>query len=302
MLIVHDGIGVNDSRKFSLSAATMYTLCPDCHTIFRISAEHLSIADGEVRCGQCGNLFVALDYLYDSEADVKAVLEGGGAGLPVGRPEVADSPDSSSQDQVARRLAEKGGRFEAVPWEGEEGISRDDAEIDEFTRLRMEIDADSDGVPWRLLGGSLAILLLSLLIVVQGVYYNRDRLSALQGWRAPMETFCTILQCDLPLQRQPAQIELVDRDIRKHPRVSDGLLVNATIVNRASFAQPYPVLELRFSDLSGNTLAARRFPPDEYLDTPGETESGLVPERPVHISLELLDPGDEAVSFQFEFL
>ena len=39
----------------------MYTLCPHCSTCFRITAEQVNIAHGNVRCGNCGAVFNALD-------------------------------------------------------------------------------------------------------------------------------------------------------------------------------------------------------------------------------------------------
>jgi len=45
----------------------MYTLCPECSTAFRVTAEVLKQAAGKVRCGGCGNAFNALDYLSEQK-------------------------------------------------------------------------------------------------------------------------------------------------------------------------------------------------------------------------------------------
>ncbi len=39
----------------------MYTLCPHCSTCFRITGEQINAAQGNVRCGNCGAVFNALD-------------------------------------------------------------------------------------------------------------------------------------------------------------------------------------------------------------------------------------------------
>jgi len=44
----------------------MYTQCPDCQVAFRITAEVLQQARGQVRCGNCGDAFNALDHLFES--------------------------------------------------------------------------------------------------------------------------------------------------------------------------------------------------------------------------------------------
>ncbi len=39
----------------------MYSLCPHCSTCFRITSEQINAAQGNVRCGNCGAVFNALD-------------------------------------------------------------------------------------------------------------------------------------------------------------------------------------------------------------------------------------------------
>ena len=41
----------------------MYTKCPECSTVFRISDAQLLAANGKVRCGHCKHVFNALDRL-----------------------------------------------------------------------------------------------------------------------------------------------------------------------------------------------------------------------------------------------
>ena len=60
----------------------MYTQCPDCATVFRITAEALRAAQGDVRCGVCATSFNALENL--SEQAFKA-----------GEEDEAPSPDDS---------------------------------------------------------------------------------------------------------------------------------------------------------------------------------------------------------------
>src|SRR5690606_41227460 len=41
----------------------LFTRCPDCETTFRITAEALRKADGQVRCGRCARVFNAYNEL-----------------------------------------------------------------------------------------------------------------------------------------------------------------------------------------------------------------------------------------------
>ena len=43
----------------------MYTRCPDCATVFRVTADALRIAQGDVRCGVCSNTFNAIENLSE---------------------------------------------------------------------------------------------------------------------------------------------------------------------------------------------------------------------------------------------
>lgn len=49
----------------------MYTQCPECSSIFEISATDLAVAGGFVRCGQCATSFDALSSLSDNSAALK---------------------------------------------------------------------------------------------------------------------------------------------------------------------------------------------------------------------------------------
>jgi predicted Zn finger-like uncharacterized protein len=43
----------------------LFTQCSNCHTVFRLSAETLRAAGGQVRCGRCGEIFNALARLAE---------------------------------------------------------------------------------------------------------------------------------------------------------------------------------------------------------------------------------------------
>ncbi len=47
----------------------MFTRCPQCGTVFRISATQLRVASGDVRCGSCAHVFNALGLLTDELPD-----------------------------------------------------------------------------------------------------------------------------------------------------------------------------------------------------------------------------------------
>jgi predicted Zn finger-like uncharacterized protein len=275
----------------------MYTYCPSCSTVFAIKAEHLLAAGGRVRCGECGLVFRAFDYVYDD----------------------LDMAQSALADHLARQ-SEQTGQVEQTAQFGED--ERASAGLDEAAAGNPDglgiIDGPiAAGFPmppqystawsmrydlWRTLGKGAIICALLLLLGVQWVYFNRAALAAQNDWRPGLQTLCAVLRCELPLQVDLSRIELLNRDVRKHPQVAGALLINATLVNRATFPQPFPILELTFSNASGTPVASRRFSPAEYLGDRTDLKPGMPVDVPLQVVLEIEDPGEDAVSFQFEFL
>ena len=133
------------------------------------------------------------------------------------------------------------------------------------------------------------------------MYLQRAPLYDWPTLRPALQRFCAVLRCELPLLRLPERIEVVERVVRAHPRVAQALLVDLSFVSHADQVIAYPVLEMRLTDVSGNRVAARRFVPADYLPPGADIRAGLRPEQPVQVTLEMVEPQIDAVSFLFEF-
>ena len=75
------------------------------------------------------------------------------------------------------------------------------------------------------------------------------------------------------------------------------LTVEAILVNRATYAQPFPDTTLHFMDVRGQTLAQRSFDPGQYLPETMKGIKVMLPSFAYQIRLELLAPDQEAVSY-----
>ncbi|WP_120997645.1 DUF3426 domain-containing protein [Stutzerimonas urumqiensis] len=153
----------------------------------------------------------------------------------------------------------------------------------------------------RRLGWMLAILLATLALVVQYVAYNFEALARQAEYRPWLERLCPSLGCELPPEIDIDAIKSSNLMVRSHPDFEGALTVDAILYNRAPFAQPFPALELRFADLNGKLLASRRFRPSEYLAGEMAGEAEMPPQTPIHISIEILDPGENAVNYSLSF-
>jgi len=252
----------------------MQTECPHCNTIFRVKESELEQADGQVRCGHCLAIFKADNpyntTTYQTEHDLENNLE------EPESTELGDSSDSDNNHIVA----------DVIPPE-----------------LRAESRKGKNHF------GFLGTLVLTLLILtsisglfLQYAYYNRNNLVKIAELRPWLETMCQQVHCTLPPPKDRKKIILSSKNIFSHPNVEGALMVSASIVNQAEFSQSYPVIELRFENVRGKTIAGRRFNAVEYLGIPEDQISQMQPDVPVNINLEIKDPGNDMVSYEFAFL
>jgi hypothetical protein len=147
----------------------------------------------------------------------------------------------------------------------------------------------------------VAMVLAAATLFTQVLWYQFDEWSMDPQTRPLYEVACGMLGCELPVMRDVASMVAKNLVVRSHPDVAGALVVNAVIVNEAEFAQPFPILELRFTALQGGLVAGRQFAPEEYLagELLGER---MVPRLvPVHVELEIEDPGEAAVNYYLTF-
>jgi len=153
----------------------------------------------------------------------------------------------------------------------------------------------------RLLGWGLLNLLAVAVLAGQYVWLHYDELVRQDRYRPWFERLCPALGCPLPPRVDIGQIKSSNLTVRRHPDFAGALVVDAILYNRATFAQPFPLLELRFADLNGQSVASRRFKPNEYLSGELAGQQEMPPQTPIHISLEILDPGIQAVNYSLSF-
>ncbi|WP_053147940.1 DUF3426 domain-containing protein [Pseudomonas sp. P97.38] len=166
----------------------------------------------------------------------------------------------------------------------------------------LQLDWRKRRSPWgrRLLWG-LLILLAAAALGGQYIAYHFEELARQDQYRPWFLQICPTLDCDVPSKVDIAKIKSSNLVVRSHPEFSGALVVDAIIYNRAPFSQPFPLLELRFADLNGHLIASRRFKPGEYLGGDLEGRGEMPPQTPIHIALDILDPGSKAVNYSLSF-
>jgi predicted Zn finger-like uncharacterized protein len=301
----------------------MQTQCPHCTTRFRVTESQVNTADGYVRCSVCKEVFNAIEV---AEADERQPSL-------LSRERPTDGIDTSNNATIADlelSSDEPGERIENEPTRDTQTESIDFNETSATDNLRKDAfdffdeqsneslphvvpdkfkdtyDSDSSVLVSSLLWG-VGILLLTATLLIEYAWFNRDRLNQVPQLRAWSEKICQQIDCKDISMRDPAKIELISRNVYSHPNEKGALMVNVTMKNNAEFAQPFPVMQIHFSDVRGGSVAARRFLPDEYL--PKELLSDttdlpllLEPDTNMTFTMEIQDPGKQAMTYEFDFL
>lgn len=277
----------------------MYTQCPECLSVFSLDAHTLAQAHGHVICGHCGASFDSIATLTAQlppepfrELPVnEPAFEPPCIDLVVYRPRpdpvAVVNPESlttATEDFSQLAFAP---RFAREPSPRRRRRSRE---------RRPRQHAGERRWPWVIVCTVLTLLLAGQLAWAERGVLIRD--ARVGGW---LRSTCAVLGCQLPLIAAPAQLRLLASNVQAHPSVPGALMISASVRNDAAFAQPYPVLTITLSDAQGQRLAMRRLRPRAYLDDHSILQRGLAPGATTVLLLEVEDPGDKAVAFQFDF-
>ncbi len=134
----------------------------------------------------------------------------------------------------------------------------------------------------------LFTLLLVLAIVLQTAYFLRTEISINVPQSKPLLTqMCHWIGCTIDLPRKIEMISIDDSDLQEDNEHEGVVLLTATLINHAHFAQAYPLLELTLTDTDDRPVLRRSITPQEYLPTGSTPSSGMAADGEVHIRLTL---------------
>jgi predicted Zn finger-like uncharacterized protein len=274
----------------------MYTRCPQCDTVFRVTPQQLQMSSGQVRCGRCNTVFDA----FSSLSAQPPVRELDATPEP---PTVRPPPASGETRSSAARLRPLSPTFQpsasnaavpstpraerAEPRATRAPVSPMVAASEPLT-LPEELFPPGLTTPRRrwAWGGVNALLLLG--IATQATWlFPAQILMVAPALQPALQQACDWLGCQVRLPRVPEQlfIESSDLQILNAERPAQVLLT-ATIRNRAGFAQEFPLLELTLTRDEGQAAARRVFRPGEYL-TGADQGRGIGAQQEVAIRLYL---------------
>jgi len=215
-------------------------------------------------------------------------------------PELALVADSAEVDEVKEvEEVEEVDSVDGVQEDELTGLPRPPSdELLEAPDARPDISFAPEPRRWWM-GVVSGVFLVAL--AVQIFYFQFPVWSRDPGLRPIYELACGWLSCELPRMRDLRQMSTRNLVVRSHPDLDAVLIVDAVIVNDAAFEQAFPDLELRFTAVSGQLVAGRLFEPGEYLAKDSDAGGQMPSNTPIQVSLEIRDPGPDAVNYTLTF-
>lgn len=257
-------------------AETLQTKCPACETTFALDEEQLRARDGLVRCGRCSIVFRADRYL------VRIPKRGRGKTRPSARraPKTAARPRRNTPMPAP------------TPAEAQE----------EFLSplLARLLSAKR---PIRILSAFWAVgaVALVLALAAQIVFFYASELALRPTLRPWVAEACAYLGCEIRPREDVTAIELLRTSVATHPEQANALRLRLMMVNRASFTQPYPMLELSLTDSVGAVVARRTFAVHEYVKR-RDAVQGMLPHVAVDATLDLTKPDAHAGGYEIRLV
>lgn len=230
----------------------LYTRCLHCGTTFRVTTQQLQASSGQVRCGQCKQVFDAFATLTAQEpqppAPVRELPTRTLSEMPPAAPPVEKSAPAQSPVRAKDRPVAPASRPDPA------------ASLYEW-EFRMPQAPRRTGL-WV----SLSLLLLALL-AVQGAYAFRTELMVLVPQsRVYYERACEWLVCTVALPRLSSFLHIEASDLKApDPARPNEIELLVSVRNRAPVEQDYPAFELTLTNSQEQTIARRVFLPAEYL-------------------------------------
>jgi hypothetical protein len=146
---------------------------------------------------------------------------------------------------------------------------------------------------------SLLVLIFALLAAAQVTYYMRTQTAAQWPALKPhLVKACKFLNCTVELPKQIELLAIDDSDLQEDAEHQGLIHLSSAIINNATFAQAYPLLELTLTDTYDKPVLRHAFTPREYLPAGTDISKGLAAGEEIRISLALTASGEAVAGYR----
>lgn len=246
----------------------MYTRCPHCDTVFRVTPKQLQTSSGQVRCGRCRSVFDAFTALSSqlpslpASTQRTATVDALSAASATAQVAVAGAvPAQSNEPAHAQSLASQ---TESSRGPEPEILTLPEELFDSHTL------PDRQRRQWLWSSAALALVFMLQLLW----FFPTATAQRVPSLRPLIADYCAWTGCDLGLPRLPEQLFIEASDLQQlDPARPNEVLLTVTMRNRARLAQEFPLLELTLTDGSSRAIGRKVFAPQDYLER-GEAGAG----------------------------
>ena len=245
-----------------------FTQCPQCRTVFSLTARQLEAASGIVRCGNCQQVFNAVEHHLNPQ-------------------QPAARPDAVIDDEPAADLSAPALETTAPT---------------PATATAAAIEPDPIELPTASSNYGWAALLFAFIIAALAAagWQFRQTLATHPLTHAAVATLCANWPCQLQAAL-PAQFTEA-LTMRPHPNHPGELIISARLTNPAAIKQALPLLKLTITNSRNKVLAATTFTPAEYLPQPLPGKQHQPANSAMAIELRLAEPVGEVADYYLEVL
>lgn len=254
----------------------MLTRCPSCATHFRVTPEQLKARNGRVRCGECQNVFNALDSLIEEPV----VMAG-----PMAAVAVPPAPTLAPMRRTPpAATSEPAGA-------GAEEPAQAPAAAADWSTTFPEPPPPPRRWPW-----VIASLIALIAIVLQALLAFRVELVVLWPEAKPaLVALCEIADCEVGLPAKVALVGIEASDLHPDSEHTGRLVLAATLKSRTPFAQQFPHLELTLTDAADQAIARKVLAPADYLPPTTPIANGMQPNADIMLAIGI-DAGEMTAS------
>lgn len=306
------------------------TQCPECHALFRVSEGQVRLAQGQVRCGACLTVFNANTHALkrvnneasqpkpnladDSQSSSNAGFSTHGSAARVVRFN-KELDNEQAQAAIVERPAEprSGAPLSRPTGSLQQSTAKpkvqthQEPSFDPALIPQIKIDAEpiilhnraqTDASPVAVLFWTLCVLIGITALTAQYLWFERATLANQSSLRPFYQIACERVVCDLSANQGLASLKPDQVIARPHQQFNDLISLAIRINNDAAFAQPYPAIEISFTDLKGNLVSRRTFQPQQYLGDRAGQALRLPAGLDIEVNIPLTSPGAQAVSYE----
>jgi len=260
----------------------LYTRCPGCKTIFRVTEPQLALRDGQVRCGHCRTVFNGREHLISlaPPAGGEPEYDELAQGPPTVTLRSARSLDPPPPPEAASVVTEAETESEVDP-------EPEEQEVDYENRFAW--DKRKPERSRRFYATLVPILVLAL--VLQSVFHFRDAIAANWPGAKPLLTkACSIAGCAIRPLNDVDALTIDGSELQADPAHQGLLILTATLRNRARYAIAYPHLALSLTGVQAAsgvvpTIARRVLAPTDYAGGTIDLAAGMPANREMQVKV-----------------